>query len=74
MGSVSVPKVVIWEAWGVLFGTLVDHFIDLKVFGDNSQESCGPGLDFHRFGVDLETLLGPTLDSFCDFLVIGGSK
>ncbi len=42
MGSVLVPKVVIWEARNVVFGTLGDDFDDPGVSGDTCQDTLGP--------------------------------
>ncbi len=42
LGSVLVPKVVIWEARNVVFGTLGDDFGDPGVSGDTWQDTLGP--------------------------------
>jgi len=41
MGSVLVPKPVIWESWGLHFGTLGDHLGDPGVPGDTLQDTWG---------------------------------
>jgi len=46
LGSVLVPKVVIWEARNVVFGTLGDDFGDPGVSGDTWQDTLGPDLFF----------------------------
>ena len=42
MRSFFVPKVVIWEARNVVFGTLGDDFGDPGVSGDTWQDTLGP--------------------------------
>ena len=46
MGSVLVPKPVIWESWGLHFGTQRDHLGAPGVPGDTPQATWGSRLGF----------------------------
>ncbi len=56
-----VPKVVIWEARKVVFGTLGDDFDDPGVSGDTWQDPLGPRPGFSLILVGFRGLSGDLL-------------
>ena len=60
-GSLFIPATVILQTLRLHFWYLGHHFGDLGIQGDTQWTPWGADLDFHRFRVDLGTLLGPTL-------------
>ena len=66
-----MPKPVIWEAWGLHFGTLGDYLGDPGVSGDTPQDTWGsrPGFlsIFGGFWDPLGTNFGVILVTFSRF-------